>query len=124
MSAAKVVMVFGAMVAGCSAARNMGHNVSAGSIATATRQLQTAPAGGDILQRCENVDISGDGKADVQDILMALPQFHCAGTSCGGADVTGPEGAPDGVVNVHDLMKLMSAYVSGAWHWKAESTRG
>jgi hypothetical protein len=111
MSAAKLLMlVLVALVAGHSTA----HNLSIESIVTSHRQLQTAPVdstgGVDFVQRCDRADVTGDGAVTVDDILMALTQFHCVAPQPCSADVTGPGGVADGVINVQDMLEVISMF--------------
>ena len=53
-------------------------------------------------------DIAGEnGIVDVNDLLMLIGDW---GSSDSPADITGPDGMPDGTVNIADLLQLIASW--------------
>jgi hypothetical protein len=68
--------------------------------------INNSEEGGDIS---DLADHDGDGVVNVEDILAVLSQYRREG--CGNfADVNGPDGVPDCVVDVHDLLGVLANF--------------
>jgi hypothetical protein len=54
------------------------------------------------------LDVNHDLEIGTPELLFVLSQWgSCGSGDCGGADIAGDEGEPDGVVDVADLLELI-----------------